>query len=247
MKILAAVMTSVCVIGYAVNASADVYVDMVKMVDNKGNSINIPSIDVSNKVWVKCRGCGRYEPVIKEMLRVSGVTVVETTGEADTRLVFLSTVNVPKDGRVSEMAAEEISDAYAATIPAALSKGAGSKSHGGSTPGARGILDTDAGAISQGASLTGGSVGGFLIGMLGAFGGRLLDQHAADAKRVPGMADTSVRVVSSGANYFFALKAAADSPETPDSIVRASFARAVEILMSGLAIQPKSSTNGVKP
>ncbi|MDO9227353.1 MAG: hypothetical protein Q8M09_11880 [Pseudomonadota bacterium] len=240
MKVLAAVIVSIFAIGNAGNASAEIHTDVINMELNSRKTTNIPPMSNAQKVFVVCRYCKPYEPSIKEKIKEAGYAVVEEEGNAVAKVVFSASIYVNKNGNAKRLDAEDITDEYAAQIPPVLDK----RRHVMDSGAKRSMLDMDAGVIHQGSQLTGSGTGGIVIGLLGALVGGLIDQSVIDTKRVAGVADVFVEVAIPGSNYLLALNAAADTPETPDAIVRAAFARAVELLVSGVAPQPKPPTNG---
>jgi hypothetical protein len=235
MKRLIAVIVAACSIG---NAGADFHVDIANVEANSHKATNMPPLNNTRKIIIRCGYCKVYEPSIKETLRASGYTVVEKETDADTRVVLSASIHVPKNGEIKRLDADDITDEYATPIPVALNNVVQNTNRNAR----RSVLDMDAGVVSQGSQLTGSTTGGIVIGLVGAWVGGLFDRQAAEARQVPGVATAIVEVTLPDHNYGFTLKAAADTPETPDSIVRAAFARAVELLASGISPQPRTTT-----
>jgi hypothetical protein len=224
-----------CSIG---NSSADFYVNIANVEANSHKEIYTPPVNNARKIFIECGYCKMYEPSIKEMLRASGYTVVEREGDTDARVVLSASIHVPKNGEIKRLDADDITDEYATPIPAALNYGVQNNNRNAR----RSVLDMDGGVVSQGSLLTGSTTGGIVIGLVGALVGGLFDRQAAEARQLPGVATAFVEVTLPDHSYGFSLKAAADTPETPDSIVRAAFARAVELLVSGISPQPQIIT-----
>jgi hypothetical protein len=235
MKWLIAIIVAACTIG---NSSADFHVDIANVEANGHKSINTPPLNNARKIFIECGYCKTFEPTIKAMLRASGYTVVESEADADARVVLSASIHVPKNGEIKRLDADDITDEYATPISAALNNGGQNNNRNAR----RSVLDMDAGVVSQGSQLTGSTTGGIIIGLVGAWVGGLFDRQAAEARQVPGVATAIVEVTLPDHSYGFTLKAAADSPETPDSIVRAAFARAVELLASGISPLPQITT-----
>ena len=235
MKRLMALIVAACSIG---NANADSHVNIANVEANGHKATNTPPLNNARKIFIECGYCKAYEPTIREMLRASGYTVVERETDADTRVVLSASIHVPKNGEIKRLDADDITDEYASPIPAALYNGIQNNNRNAR----RSVLDMDAGVVSQGSQLTGSTTGGIIIGLVGALVGGLFDRQAAEARQDPGVATAFVEVTLPDHSYGFSLKAAADTPETPDSIVRAAFARAVELLASGISPQPQITT-----
>jgi len=235
MKWLIAVIVAACSIG---NTSADFHVDIANIEANGHKATNTPPLNNARKIFIVCGYCKTYEPSITEMLRASGYAVVERAGDSDVQVALSASIHVPKNGEIKRLDADDITEEYATPIPARLNNGVQNTNRYAR----RSVLDMDAGVVSQGSQLTGSTTGGIVIGLVGALFGGLFDQHAAEARQVPGVATAFVEVTLPDHSYGFSLNAAADTPETPDSIVRAAFARAIELLASGISPQPQITT-----
>lgn len=234
MKRVIAVIMAACSIG---NTSADFHVDIATVEVNSHKATNTPPLNNTRKIFIECGYCKTYALSIRDMLRASGYTVVAKETDADARVVLSASIHVPKNGEIKRLDADDITDEYATPIPPALNNGDQNNNRNAR----RSVLDMDAGVVSQGSQLTGSTTGGIVIGLVGALVGGLFDQHVAEARQLPGVAAAFVEVTFPDHNYGFSLRATADTPETPDSIMRAAFARAVELLASGISPQPQTT------
>lgn len=212
------------------NACAEFHFNVSGIESNGRKAVYVCPLGLEYRVFAECRYCKLYEFFIKDLLRSSGFTTTENEVDAGIKVVASSSILLPRNKEVVPVDADDLTNEDAAIIPPAFANMSDNlSSHG------RSILDMDGGLIAQGSNLTGSTSGGIAVGLLGSLLGIFLDRRATEAEPVSGVTTTYVEVVAPDGRYGFSLKAAADTPETTDALVRASLNKAVDLLVSGIA------------
>ncbi|WP_303783180.1 hypothetical protein [Azovibrio restrictus] len=211
--------------------SANAWADVLTAYDTPKGSVQPLSKDAT--VWVKCFGCEVLKERIVQRLKDAGYSVVGKTAEAATRVVIAAGVSVPQDGKAPRLYADDAYGKGLAPIPPAIKRDDLAEAN---TPTVgKGVLHLDAGAQYQGAKLTGSQTGGILVGLGTALLTRLIHQSAADAARTPGVAELSVTIVTErDGRLGFGVTAAANTPETPDTLLDSAIDAAIVGLINGV-------------
>jgi hypothetical protein len=141
---------------------------------------------------------------------------------------------MPIDGAVPRIPIDEVYGKGLPSIPPALPQKAATEHFDSSAS----FLNLDAGAVTQGARLTGSSTGGVLIGAAVSLLSSWLHSKETDAKRSPGIARAVVRMHVKDTRQGFSVIAAADTPETPDTLFDCVFDAITNALTSGVPAKP---------
>lgn len=222
---------SVLVLLTAAHARADV---LVAFETPKGTVDPLPK---GTPVWVKCFECQTLKGRIASALTKAGYEVVPSPTDTSTRVVFAVGVSVPRDGKAPRLSADDVYGKGFPSIPPALSNASDldklTKSQ--SSPQPQYNIASD-GVVSMPVGYVSGSV---LVSLLLSVPERVL-WHASyrnklDAARIPGVAELLVTTVSStGERRSFRVLAASTTSATPDVLIEAATAAAVEGLLNGV-------------
>lgn len=224
------------------NAHPEVFIGLRGANLNGKRTASVPAMEGNRKVWVRCGNCESYVGYLQQQLVAAGHTIVETTDEADTRLVVHLEIAVPEDGRAPFVDAGDVFEKSSPTIPPPLTPEGGKIAAPEHV--ARGVLNLDGGHVAQGAQLTGSTGGGIVVALLGGFLFSALEKHAADKQRTPGLMRGFVRVTEANRKYSFGYLGAASTEETPDGLARGALASLVKLLGTGGEVTESDAQKG---
>lgn len=210
-------------------AIAEIYAGVESVFVDGKLATQVPSLSKNAKVWMKCRWCGPYEQEVGALLRAKGYTLVESTSDAEVRVIVAGRIGIPQGDTTPEVSVEDVVGKVYDPLPPAIPDDNAKVSSWNPN---KGPLNMDAGHIHSGAQLTGSAGGGITVGIFGAMVGRFVQQRAADKARTPGVAFVNVRVVGK-TDYGFTTAGAADTRETPEAILRKTTETAIQVLAEG--------------
>ncbi|WP_126448348.1 hypothetical protein [Sulfuricystis multivorans] len=194
---------------------------------------DVPAVSKESPVWIKCFECSTLKEKIIQKLKEAGYIVADRAGDAKTKVVIAVGVSVPDDGKAPRLYVDDVYGKGMGLIDPAIK---GNEITGITSPFiGRGVAQIDAGSQYQGAKLTGSQTGGIVVAITEAFLTRFIHQKAADAVRTPGVVELSVRIDTDQVSKLgFGVIAAANTPETPDTLIDAALAKAIEGIVNGV-------------
>jgi hypothetical protein len=213
------------------NAHSEVLIGLRGANLNGKKTASVPALEGNRKVWVRCGNCESFAGYLQQQLVAAGPTIVETTDEADTRLIVHLEIAVPEDGRAPFVDAGNLFEKSSPVIPPPLTPEGGRIAAPEHV--ARGIFNLDGGHVAQGAQLTGSTGGGIVVALLGGFLFSALEKQEADKQRTPGIMRGFVRVTEANRKHSFGYLGAASTEETPDGLARGALASLVKLLGTG--------------
>lgn len=212
------------------NVYAEIYTRITGIQLN-GTATDLPTgLMQHTHMGVNCVYCGPYKAVLHEYFLRRGYRILEKQGSAG--YVFATSISIPGESETIRMDADDAHNHAKKLIPPADKTRAFAKSE---TSGARSILDMDAGLVARGTELTSSGGGGLLIGLLCSVFGSVIDKKAMAkaTQMVPGVVTTIVEIRRESELYQITAKTVADTPETTDTLLRASFDHVVDLLVNG--------------
>jgi hypothetical protein len=219
---------------FSVSAQAEVFVTV--------NTKNSDVAQIAKNTVIRVRARPAVRERLERLLTDGGYTITQDKKEAQAEVAALLHISVPQDGKAPLVDAEEI---YGKGIPAIPPAIKGDVSEASTTDPVR-AQTMESGVTHAGAKLTGSTSGGILLSAVIPAVANLFFENQADAKRTPGIASMRVFVRRDGKSQAFEVIAAANTPETPDTLLDSAMNAAVKGLINGVPAAKENSKSDNK-
>lgn len=187
---------------------------------------------------------------MRDRLHMNGYDIAKSVFDAEYRIVIMKAgLAATIDGKKRLLDPSNLDEYKGLPIPPALSAATALDVAPGTGEAGRqrGVLDVDAGVITQGAALTGSGAGGLVVGVIGALVGMAVDgmaQNKAAEDMPEGVAVLKGRISRGRGKEATAVDvvivAASDTETTPEALFSAIFDRYAKLVAEGYEPQPET-------
>jgi hypothetical protein len=193
---------------------------------------DIQNISKDKKIWVGTFECDSLKEEIINKIIQKGYNVVEKKDDADVKLIFCIEISMPKGNKAPFFEADEVYGKGFPVIPPSIAENSNDLSNIESPSASPGI---DAGHVREGVAITDSQAGGIVVGIVGSLLGRLVHQNIADNERAPGVVKMGVEIVTAKEKKRFRVLGAANTPETPETLIDAVIDAGIQGIVDGVA------------